>query len=193
MIREIQIDPFAPLSAALLLLTVPLPWIAAAVCAALIHEAGHAAAVILCGGGVTDLSISGAGMKMYASSMGTYRRFLCILAGPTASLLLVLFRRWFPRLAVCALIQGCYNLLPILPLDGGNAVYAILQNQIGTTAAECIMDYMKRILLLLCLLTAIVCSCFFHSGAFLLCVGFLFIRIGFRRKIPCKEWKHRVQ
>ena len=58
--------------------------------------------------------------------MSPGRELICILAGPAASLLLLCLARIFPRVAICGLIQGCYNLLPIAPLDGGRALHCLL-------------------------------------------------------------------
>lgn len=58
--------------------------------------------------------------------MSTGRELIAVLAGPAASLLLLSLVRVFPRVAICGLIQGIYNLLPIYPLDGGKALRCLM-------------------------------------------------------------------
>lgn len=54
--------------------------------------------------------------------MSPGRELLCVLAGPAVSFSLLALARFFPRIAICGLVQGIYNLLPIYPLDGGKAL-----------------------------------------------------------------------
>lgn len=110
---------------ALLLLTLPLHWVAACFLAALFHELGHYLAVLLLGGKISCLEFSFCGARMYASALPPERELLCLLAGPAASLSMLLFVRIFPQLSLCGLIQGVYNLLPIGNLDGGKAARMI--------------------------------------------------------------------
>ena len=111
---------------AVLCLTVPSDWIAAAFFAALVHEVCHILAVFLTGGRIESMMISERGAVMDAAPMTSGRELICILAGPAGSLGLMAFCRYFPKTALCGLVQGAYNLLPIYPLDGGQAVSCIL-------------------------------------------------------------------
>ena len=123
---RLRIDSGGYIFLAVLLLTVPLRWILAAFGAALFHELGHYLAVRLLGGRVLEAAVSFRGARMEALPMSAGRELIAVLAGPAASLLLLGLCRVFPRVAICGLIQGIYNLIPILPLDGGKAVRCIM-------------------------------------------------------------------
>lgn len=123
----VWISPFFFVYAAFLILALPLDWLLAAVTAAIVHELFHLLAVVLCGGRVIGIRIGGAGAQIQALLPSRQRDILAILAGPAGSLLIALLCRDVPRLAVCAGIQGIFNLLPIRPLDGGNALYFLLE------------------------------------------------------------------
>ena len=124
--RRFTISPSACIFAAITILLLPLRWIFAAFLAAAVHELFHILAVYLCGGKVYDLSIGDRGAVMHTDGMSTCKTLICVLAGPLGSLLLVLFIRWIPRIAFCALFQAAYNLLPIYPLDGGRVARCIV-------------------------------------------------------------------
>lgn len=115
-------DPRTPVLLALLLLTLPLPWVAAAILAALAHEGGHLGAVYLLGGKPQGLWVGLRGARMEAVLPTRGKEILAILAGPAGSLCLLPLAGVFPRLALCGLIQGLFNLLPIPPLDGARAL-----------------------------------------------------------------------
>ncbi len=123
--RKISVSPWVCVYAALTILLLPLKWILAAFIAAVFHEFCHILAVHLCGGRLRGFRIGGRGAVLHCDGMTTGRTLVCVLAGPLGSLLLVTLFRWIPRIAICALFQVAYNLLPIYPLDGGRAVRCI--------------------------------------------------------------------
>ena len=112
---------------ALLLLTVPVSLLAAAALAAVCHELCHVLAVILLGGRVERFSLTLGGAVLDISGLSCGREALASAAGPAGSLLLLLGLRRFPVLALCGLAQGCFNLLPVYPLDGGRLLARILE------------------------------------------------------------------
>lgn len=118
----VNVHVSAFLMGALLLLTVPFPWLLGAFGAGCFHELCHYAAIRALGGQVYTLQIRFSGASLEMQPLSPARELLCALAGPAGSLFLVLFLQPFPRLALCALIQAAFNLLPIYPLDGGRAI-----------------------------------------------------------------------
>lgn len=130
------VEPGALILLALLLLVLPLKWLLAALLAAAVHELWHLAAVRLLGGRPQGLWIGARGACMGAVLPGRGKELLAIAAGPLGSLSLVLFARALPRTALCGLIQGLYNLIPVEPLDGGRAARLLLERWCPTHAAS---------------------------------------------------------
>ena len=119
---EVRIHSSACLLWAFLLLTVPLHWLLSSLAAACFHELCHYAALRLMGGKILSLQIQANGTTMEIVPLPTEKELLCALAGPMGSILLLSMVRFFPRVALCAGIQGVFNLLPLYPLDGGRAI-----------------------------------------------------------------------
>lgn len=106
----------------LLLLTLPLPWVLAAFLAAAIHEMFHLFILKYCHIPVYELRIRAGGAVLDTGVMGEWEELACALAGPAGSFLLVSLLHIVPRIAVCGLVQGAFNLLPVGNLDGGRVV-----------------------------------------------------------------------
>lgn len=96
-------------------------------CAAVIHELGHAIAIFLCGGKIDGiyLSITGAVLKQ-SRCLGYGQECLISLAGPAAGLAAAWIFSGYPMLAGANLLLSLFNSLPILPLDGGCAIRSLL-------------------------------------------------------------------
>lgn len=122
---KIGISGGACLLFAFSLLVLPLRWIFAALTAGIVHEAFHALAVFLCGGRLQSFFVGKDGAVLIAAPMTVTREFLCTLAGPVGSALMVLTMPWLPRVAFCSVVHCLYNLLPIYPLDGGRALRCV--------------------------------------------------------------------
>ncbi len=128
---RVNITPWSCIVLAFLLLTVPVRWLFAAIFAALVHEAAHYIAACFLGGRVEGIRLSGSGAAMGVWGLSPGKEAVVALAGPAGSFLLVLLSELFPELALCAMVQGSYNLLPIFPLDGGRTVRCVLSLVLG--------------------------------------------------------------
>lgn len=119
---RIEVTAGACILWAFLVLVLPLQLLMAAGAAAVFHELCHILAVRLCGERILFLSVGAGGMLMETTPMTPGRELACTLAGPVGSFLLLLPCRFFPMISLCALVQGCFNLLPVYPLDGGRVL-----------------------------------------------------------------------
>lgn len=178
---------------ALLLLLLPLGWLAAWVAAAVFHELCHGGMIRLLGYRVLSVSVGAGGAAIETEGMRLRDECLCALAGPVGALLLLLTVRWFPKIAVCACVQSMYNLLPVYPLDGGRAAHCLLRRFVPgekIRRAEGILDF--TILLLISLL-GIAATFVLGMGPLpVLCTAVLLIK-NTNVKIPCKQEAEKVQ
>ena len=121
----VSVEFSACLLGVLLLFVVPLNWLSAAFFAAAFHEVCHIGMILLCGGRIHGFHIGIRGAKLDVSALDTFRELICAAAGPAGSFLLLVTAAFFPRLAVCGFIQGCFNCLPFVPFDGGRILRCI--------------------------------------------------------------------
>lgn len=99
------------------------------VVAAVIHELGHAAAIVCLGGRIACIRLHAAGAVIVQGKLlSDARECLVSLAGPAAGLLAAMIFAFLqhPMGAGANLVLSLFNILPILPLDGGAAVRSLL-------------------------------------------------------------------
>lgn len=147
-LRSDSVSAGALILLALMLLLLPLRWLLAAFVAAIFHELCHFAAVWLCGGHISDFQVGNMGAVMRAEHLSRGKALFCILAGPLGGLLLLFTAKWFPLVAVCALCQSAYNLLPIEALDGGHALRCAAELLLSPRAAKNLCTWAERLCLL---------------------------------------------
>lgn len=168
----------------LLLLLMPLKWLGAWLLAICVHEFCHWAAVKLCGGEVYTLTVGVGGTEMVCSPLSDRRRLLAVLSGPAGGFALILLGRWMPRTALCSWLLSVYNLLPIYPLDGGNALEILLKGRANFSVVQ-------RTICIILTLVAIYVSTILDFGILpLAIIGGLWLK---NRKSPCQQSVCKVQ
>lgn len=113
--------------------------------AAILHELGHFIVLRLCGASVrgVKLGVLGAVMEADRSRLSYGTELLALLAGPLTNLLcaaaLTVPARTMPGIYAASgthLALGAFNLLPIRPLDGGQALERLVAWRFGPAAGE---------------------------------------------------------
>lgn len=191
--KKIQLDTNLILPAALMLLTIPAQWYAAWVIAAVVHELYHCIGVWLCGSRIHSIHICATGAKITTDLSNTAHEIFCLLAGPIGALSLLFLSKCFPSVAVCALMQSVYNLLPLPELDGGQVVKRIfdlfVSPHISDKICMVVQAFTVAFVVSLCLLGWIV----FRLGIILLVLAGIFLLRHGKIKIPCKDRWQAVQ
>lgn len=189
---RIEIRTGAIFSGALALLVLPLSFLFSFLVAGAVHELCHWVVLRWMGVNVYQISIGSFGASMETESIDPGREVLCALAGPVGSFLLVACYGVLPEIALCALLQGAFNLLPVYPMDGGR----ILRGTLDILK----IPRLEEICALTQWLTALaICALCLHGfltwnlGFGVLFLGLVVVLRAFPRKTPCKEAFFGVQ
>ena len=118
-LTKFSISAGACIGSCLILLLLPAKIILSIFAAVTIHELCHIVMLKLIRIPIYRIEVNFSGAEIHTGPLLPWQELLCAAAGPAGSFLCLLFVHFAPVLALCGLIQGIYNLLPILPLDGG--------------------------------------------------------------------------
>lgn len=171
---QIRYNGIAPVFAAVMVLVLPLPWFLSIIAAAVIHELCHYLAICATGNRVYELFLTHRGAVMRASPLSDTEELFCAISGPLGSFLLFLCYPWVPRLAICAGVQGFFNLLPLYPLDGGR-VFRILMRKWFPAHAVSICRWIQWLVITVIFLAGLYFSVCFRLGSGPVCLSALLL------------------
>ena len=158
-----------------------------------VHELSHCGMLWLCSVPVRCVHLGNHGVLIQTDAMPPWKTVISSLAGPMGGLLLLLAGKLFPQAAVCALLLSVYNLLPVYPLDGGRALWALIDGVFDARRSKCICNVVEWIVLSAILMMGLLAAFFWKLGLMpLLLTVILCLRLG-KIKIPCKSTLNAVQ
>ena len=152
--------------------------------AAALHECGHLLLLRRYHVRVNGLRLSALGAVLYAQDaqkLSYGRELLVTLAGPAANLFCALVaailalhtqREFFYVFAGANVILCAYNLLPVLPLDGGRALYLVTAYFFGPMIGDAVTAVVGTVCALSILVLGIYLSVVSGSGMFFLLAAF---------------------
>ena len=140
--RRIRFDPGAVLLLGILIFTLTPKEIAALLASAAVHETGHLVALLTAGSpprGV-HFTLSGPVIICQHSDSG-WKDAFCALSGPLCGLVFAfILRKMWPLFAEISLLLSVLNLIPVLPLDGGRAMQALLRG--SYSKLQCVLEFL---------------------------------------------------
>jgi len=126
---------------------------AMAISALVMHELAHVLATNYLGGRVEKIGILPLGFAARLQGLEkllAWERYVIYVAGSTANVIIAAWTfsvsrmsyfgiPWLEQLALFNLVICIFNLLPVLPLDGGRVLHQFLANRIGIMRANRVM------------------------------------------------------
>lgn len=177
----------------LLVLFLPLKWVLAWLVAAAVHETSHYIALSLLQCRIFSITVGVYGAVIDADTHSDLRECLCAAAGPLSGILLVGLGRFIPYIAVCALFQTAFNLLPITGFDGGRIVCFIISSVFPAKYTQRICETIELVSAVGILAVAIFLTFRLKVGTLpLIFAMVVFLRIK-PLKSPCKHRRQIVQ
>lgn len=91
-----------------------------------VHEFCHYLALKMLRCEISGIKVGITGIKMSTEQLSPIKELICAAAGPMGGLLLFSGVRYYPILAIVALLHSMFNLIPLFPLDGGRIVHSLV-------------------------------------------------------------------
>lgn len=154
----------------------------------LLHEISHIAAAVIWGikTDVFSVSMLGFSAAIRVRDCNWRKQLFIYFAGPALNLLVFLVamtlehillsdHEYIILLSVTNLFMGMFNLLPVLPLDGGRIVFVLLSEGMGTNAAGKIVRRLALLFASLIILAGVYQLCITFFNVSLIIIGIYII------------------
>jgi len=160
-------------------------------CLVLLHELSHICAAKLCGAKVSGLTIMPLGLSAAIKDfdfLSTAKKIFILLAGPFLNLILAgaafaFFGDAVPFFIGANLGIFIFNMLPILPLDGGNLFMTLFNNKLGILPTADILAALGRFFAALVVALGAVQVVLYPYNISLICLGVYLYRASKDRSI----------
>jgi len=154
-------------------------------CALVLHEYAHVFAVNYLGGRVEKVGIFPLGFAARFRGLErlfAWERYVIYGAGSLANVLGAVWAfsvsrisyfgiPWLEDFAFYSIVLCVFNLIPILPLDGGRILHQFLSNRIGILRANRVMLKLGTVISILLIILGVVQVVLFNYNITLLCAG----------------------
>ena len=147
---------------------------------AAIHEIGHVATAKLFRGRVEEARLNSAGIELrmaYPHILPYAAENFVLIGGPVFNLLAALIAMWIGSHlgAVIGFGLGIFNLLPVLPLDGGRLWLNLISSRFGPSVGERVLLAAAVVISGLLLGIGLIALVKFANGIFILLAGWLLL------------------
>ena len=140
-----------------------------------LHELGHLAAIFLLRGKIVSVRLRFADCLIVTEGLRYGQELICALAGPAVNLLcFAAFGRLCTPFAAVSLLLGGFNLLPMLPLDGGRAIHAVLLLLLPPDRAD-LLSRSISLFTVICILAVCLAGIFYWNTGLLPLLTFLLL------------------
>ena len=190
---RISVDPSLWIALSTMLLLIPIGWMIAWITATLVHELFHCLGVWICGNRILHVHVGVNGARIQTDESESWKELISLLAGPFGALTVLLFSRQFPHVAICALLQTTYNLLPLTELDGGQILLRLAAMIASAQKAETICNIGRVVTCALVIFVGIYGTLWQRLGLFPLILATVFLLRHGKVKKSCKRGAYAVQ
>ncbi len=190
---KIIIKPDLYLLISLLCLLIPIKWIVCWLVSVVIHELFHYLAISFCKLRINCINVNLGGVLMCTEPMTVRQEFICSLAGPIGSLCLLLLVRCLPCLSICGFIQFIFNMMPILPLDGGRVIRCLMDQFLPSKAAYKFFLLFQRGFVFFLVIICLIVSVRYHLGLLPAGIPLIILFKNLHAKLSCKQKDITVQ